>query len=189
MVQARWALTLILLLVALPAQDVGAAPWQARAVGRWASQHTALIDPNEQLGIQLTHFLSKALEREAEQEEAPQESHQAGPVPGESTSTFHTTGVLGNLLSFGHSAASAKIPGCLQALPWCQTQPGVALGSLSLLGCSCCPRDMHSGASRCSPPLTLFSGAFQNSALLGMRQMMGNVPPPAPASQTCPWRP
>lgn len=34
MIQARWALTLILLLVALPAEDVGAAPWRAQAVGR-----------------------------------------------------------------------------------------------------------------------------------------------------------
>lgn len=50
MVQARWALTLTLVLVALPAQDTGAAPWGAQAVGRSAGQgqHPALTDPNEQ---------------------------------------------------------------------------------------------------------------------------------------------
>lgn len=101
MVQARWALTLILLLVALPAQDVGAAPWRAQAVGRWAGQgqYPALTDPDEQqqLGIQLTHFLSKAPEREAmPQEEAPQEGRQAAPVSEENTRAFHATSVSGN---------------------------------------------------------------------------------------------
>lgn len=50
MVDARCALTLILLLLALSAQDVEAAPWQAQAVGRWAGQgqHPGLPDPNEQ---------------------------------------------------------------------------------------------------------------------------------------------
>lgn len=116
MVQARWAVTLILLLVALPAQDVGAAPWRAQAVGRWAGQgqHPALTDPDEQVrhGIQLTHFVSKAPEREAApQEEAPQEGRQAVPVPGENTRAFHTTGVSGNCCPLGIQRRLPRSPG------------------------------------------------------------------------------
>ncbi|XP_056364740.1 uncharacterized protein LOC130262015 isoform X1 [Oenanthe melanoleuca] len=62
MAQARCALTLIVLLLALPAQDVGAASWRAQAV---------------------------ALEHEATQEE---EGQQKVPVPGENTRAFYTTG-------------------------------------------------------------------------------------------------
>ncbi|XP_017692833.1 PREDICTED: uncharacterized protein LOC108508514 isoform X3 [Lepidothrix coronata] len=68
MVQARWALALILLLVALPAGGVGAAPWRPWAV---------------------------ALEREPVEKEAPQEDHQAVPVPGENTGAVQPTGVSG----------------------------------------------------------------------------------------------
>ncbi|XP_017594292.1 PREDICTED: uncharacterized protein LOC108447782 [Corvus brachyrhynchos] len=113
MVQARWALTLVLLLVALPAQDAGAAPRQAQAVGGWAGQgqHPALTDPDEQqqLGIQLTHFLSKTPEREAvPQEEAPQEGRQAVPVPEENTRAFHTTSVSGPEYQDGRRQSSLE---------------------------------------------------------------------------------
>lgn len=55
----------------------------------------ALTDPDGQqrLEIQLAPFLSKGLEREAAQEEAPREGRQAVPVPEENTRAFHTTGV------------------------------------------------------------------------------------------------
>ncbi|XP_039242307.1 uncharacterized protein LOC113995185 isoform X2 [Pipra filicauda] len=68
MLQARWALALILLLVALPAGGVRAAPWRPWAV---------------------------ALEREPVDKEAPQEDHQAVPVPGENTGAVQPTGVPG----------------------------------------------------------------------------------------------
>ncbi|XP_039242321.1 uncharacterized protein LOC113995197 [Pipra filicauda] len=68
MVQARWALALILLLVALPDGGVRAAPWRPWAV---------------------------ALEREPVDKEAPQEDHQAVPVPGENTGAVQPTGVPG----------------------------------------------------------------------------------------------
>ncbi|XP_032568713.1 uncharacterized protein LOC116799577 isoform X5 [Chiroxiphia lanceolata] len=79
MVQAQWALALILLLVALPTRGVGAAPWRPWAV---------------------------ALEREPVDKEAPQEGHQAVPVPGENTGAVQPTGVSGPEYQDGRGQSS-----------------------------------------------------------------------------------
>ncbi|XP_039571512.1 uncharacterized protein LOC120505258 [Passer montanus] len=100
--QARWALPLTLLLLALPARHAAAAPWHSQ--GFVPAVETAECAGGSPLGsarprslcLSLCLSVSAAWERQAvqeeEEEEAPQEGREAVPGPGESSRAFSPAG-------------------------------------------------------------------------------------------------